>query len=95
MAKRSASIVNLSEPVQHGEETIKVLEIRKPTAADMRDMPVQNQTMGHMMDLAANLTGHPPSVINQLAVQDVTALMEVVAGFMEPGQTTGQKSSPH
>lgn len=96
MAQRSdVKVVNLDEPVQFGEEeTIKVLEVRKPTADDMRSMPANPdaQTMGHYMDLAARLSGQPPYVINNLGFGDFEKVMTAVANFMEPGRKTGGKN---
>lgn len=89
MGSEKTKTVQLTEPVQFGEDTIKVLEIRKPQAEDMRDMPVANQTMGHIMDLAARLSGQPPYVINQLGFNDLTEVMNAVSDFMEPGRGDG------
>ena len=80
--------VKLKEPVSHGSETIDKLEIRKPKAKDIRQLPTDPKT-GDILDLAARLADQPPSVINELGMEDVEAVLEVVGGFFQRGLGTG------
>ena len=81
----------LKEPVKAGSETITELTIRAPKAKDLRKLPAQPQT-GDLLDLAGRLCGQPPSVIDELGMDDTMAVLDIVGNFMEPGQTTGSSA---
>lgn len=82
------TVLKLKEPVTYGSEIISELKIRKPKAKDIRKLP-QNPSTGDILDLAGRLCGHPPSVIDELSIEDVGDLLEIVGNFMQPGQKTG------
>jgi len=85
MAKDKIKIIPLSEPVEHGSETITVLEIKQPKAKHLRSMPLEPDT-GDLLDLAAKLAGQPPSVIDELSMKDMTEVLTVVGNFIDTGQ---------
>lgn len=80
--------LKLQEPVKQGSEEIFELTIRPPKAKDLRKLPERPAT-GDLLDLAARITGQPPSVIDELGMADTMALLDIVGDFMEPGQKTG------
>lgn len=82
--------IKLQKPVHHGSETISELVVQRPKAKHLRMLPAQPKT-GDVLDLAAKLCGQPPSVIDELEMEDTSALLEVVGNFMEPGQKIGNK----
>lgn len=84
--------LKLKKPVQFGSETIAELEIREPTAGDIRDMPLDmtKATMGTLLDLASRCTAQPPSIINKLSIEDATRLAEVIGGFLSGSPQTGE-----
>jgi hypothetical protein len=82
--------LKLKEPVQQGSEIISELKFRAPKAKDFRRLPSNPQT-GDILDLAGRLCGQPPSMIDELGMEDMKAVLEVVGNFMEPGQQTGAK----
>lgn len=82
--------MTLREPVQQGSEQISKLTVRKPKAKDIRALPVEPST-GDILDLAGRLCGHPPSVIDELSIEDCSELLEIVGNFIEPGQKTGSR----
>lgn len=83
--------VQLDEPVHHGEDEYRVLEIRKPFARDLRDLPLEPK-VGDMLNLVADLAGVPYSVVDQLGWGDVEKVMTTVGNFMPAGRKTGKKS---
>jgi len=85
MKKNNAKTIMLSEPVEHGSETITTLEIKPPKAKHLRSMPLEPNT-GDLLDLAAKLAGHPPSVIDELGMKDMTEVLTVVGNFIDAGQ---------
>jgi hypothetical protein len=82
--------LKLIKPFQYGSGTISELDIREPKAKDFRRMPMQ-PTMGDMLNLLGSLTGHAPSVIDELSVEDMTKATEIVAGFFPSSPPTGGK----
>ena len=81
----------LKHPIQFGSETIAELELRSPKARDFRKMPMA-PTMGDIIDLIALLSGHPPSAIDEMHVEDLTEVANAVAGFIGTGPAIGQKA---
>lgn len=88
--KTVAAVIELREPIQRGTELITKLELRKPKAKDLRKLPMQLDT-GDLLNLAGALCGQPPSVIDELGMEDTSELLDTVGNFMAPGQPTGGK----
>lgn len=83
-------VLKLKEPIQFGSDTIDQLEIRKPKAGDMRSMPTEPK-MTDLLDLGGRLCGQPPSVINELGIEDMMMLLEIVGNFIPTGRRTGNR----
>lgn len=81
----------LAEPIVYGSETISELEVRKPKAKDLRKFPSNSKTLGEMLDFAGGLCGQPPSVIDELSIEDALKLFEVIMNFLPDGLKTGPK----
>lgn len=81
--------ITLKTPIQNGTEEIKELVVRKPKARDLRRLPGNPKT-GDILDLAGGLVGHPPSVIDELDIEDTMALLEAVTDFLPGIQRTGE-----
>jgi len=82
-------VITLKFPVKHGSEEIKELKLRRPKGKDMRKVP-SDVSIGDMMDLAARLSGHPPSVMDELEMPDFNAVCEVIGNFLGDGLKTGK-----
>ncbi|WP_251976715.1 phage tail assembly protein [Salinicola avicenniae] len=85
-------VIKLQEPIQHGSEEIRELVIRRPKARDFRRLPME-PAMGDMLNLAGDLAGQPPSVIDELDVADMLAVVQEVGKFMPDGPATGDSKS--
>ena len=81
-------IVKLSKPIPHGDEFVEELEIKPPTAKDMRHMPLDQKqmTMGHFLTVLESTAALPTSVIDKLTSKDLMRAVEVVANFLDDGQ---------
>jgi len=75
-----ANIIKLKEPIQFGYETIRVLEFETMKAKHLRKMPAK-PSMDDMLNLAGVLCGQPPSVMDELGMEDTQAVMDLVGGF--------------
>lgn len=73
--------IALSEPIKFGSENINELVFRKPKAKDFRQLKMP-LSMGELLDLAGKLAGQPPSVIDELSVDDTKKVLEVVGNFL-------------
>lgn len=82
--------VKLSNPVMFGTEKIAALVFRQAKAKDFRDMPITPK-VGDMLDIAAKLSGQPPSVIDMLSPKDMAEVMKIMGEFMGDGLETGSK----
>jgi hypothetical protein len=82
--------LKLKESIQQGTEQISELLVRKPKAKDIRKLPADPKT-GDILDLAGRLCGQPPSVIDELCMEDTMELLDIVGNFIQPGQKTGAK----
>lgn len=80
--------VKLLSPVTWGSEVIFELVVQKPKAKHVRNLPAEPKT-GDLLDLAASLCGQTPRMIDELSIEDMTALMEVVGSFLGNGLKTG------
>ncbi len=84
--------ITLLHPVKFGDETIDKLDIRKPKARDFRALGNLDRPFSMLLDLAAQLTALPASVLDDLDADDLPALMEVMSGFLGGFQGTGKTS---
>lgn len=84
----STRSVKLREPIQFGSETITELTLRKPKAKDFRNMPAE-PNVGDLLNLAGRLSGQPPSVIDELGVDDMLEVLGIVEVFIAGGRATG------
>ncbi len=70
--------ITLTHPIKWGSETINELVFRDIIAKDLRSIKLSAMQFGDILDLAAKLSGHPPSVLDQLSMTDVGVVMENV-----------------
>ena len=83
--------LELEEPYPFGTDTIERLTIRRPKGRDYKKMPAGlEDNPGLLLDWAAHLSGHPPSVFDDMDCVDVNRVLEVVGGFFDTGQPTGE-----
>jgi hypothetical protein len=84
-------VLKLLEPFKYGKDQyIEELVVQKPKAKHIRNLPAEPNT-GDLLNLAGKLCGQPPSLIDELAIPDTMALLEIVSDFMDVGQKTGSQ----
>jgi hypothetical protein len=82
-------VYQLKVPFNFGSSEITSLEFRAPRGKDMRSMPISGmKTIGDLLDLASVLSGQPSPVLDRLAMEDVAAVLGIVALFIEAGLGT-------
>lgn len=77
-----STTLTLSEPITHGEDEVRELRIRKPTA---RDLEVTDSVQGDVKKantLLAHLSGQSLAAVRKLSARDTVAAQEVVASYM-------------
>jgi hypothetical protein len=77
--------IQLTHPVKWGNELINVLVFREVIAKDLRSIKLNSMQFGDILDLAAKLSGHPPSVLDQLSMADVGRVVENVGERLNLG----------
>jgi len=82
--------VQLKEPIQHGTEAITSLTLHPLKARDLRGMSLDNPGMGDFMDILSNSARQPPSVIEELDVEDLMECIGVVKDFFPSSLPTGK-----
>lgn len=81
--------ITLTKPIKLGEEEIRELDLREPTAGDVmecgypltigEDEATPNAAV--IGKLISRLAGVPPSFVKQLSMHDFQACLGVVLGF--------------
>lgn len=75
------------------EEVITEVKVREPKAKDLRAAESETGEVGQAIALIARLTSLEPFQVDELCVQDFTALGAIVGDFFRAGQVTGATSS--
>lgn len=83
----------LNHPVKHGEETITELVFkRRPVGKDSRGIQITKLDDGNtLVPLVARLTNNPPSLIDNLDLEDLLTVGGLLGDFFQIGRTTGSK----
>jgi hypothetical protein len=82
--------LRLKTSVQLGTigEPIASLSFRPPRARDFRALPLGMHNVGHMLDLASQLCGQPPAILDLLEVDDMAEVLVIVGDFIGAGLGT-------
>ncbi|MDR2507612.1 MAG: phage tail assembly protein [Candidatus Accumulibacter sp.] len=77
--------IELSKPITAHGETLSRLVLREPVAGDLRDFPMglEKIPFSAFLDIAARISGVPPSSINQLSARDALRVAGVISGFLD------------
>lgn len=84
--------VHLFDPVQdidHEGRKVAELVLQPLLAKHLRSFPAQGQTLGDTLNLAGEMAGQPPHIIDQLGMPDVNALSEIVQAHLTFSPATG------
>jgi hypothetical protein len=84
----SKTTVKLMFPITVGGAVLSQLELKKPKAKHLKDMPAEPK-FGDLMRIAAKLADLPPSTVDELEAADAMAVAEAVGNLLAPGQKTG------
>lgn len=84
-----SKIVKLKYPYKYGQEEITEITLRRPKGKDLRKLPAAMDT-GDILNLAAALSGHAPSVIDEMDAEDVVEVIEAVSDFLPGSRPTGK-----
>jgi hypothetical protein len=67
----------------HGE-IVEEIVLTEPTARHLRALPIGKAlSVGTLLDVAANVSGWPPSAIDQLNGKDTFAVVEALSSFLD------------
>jgi hypothetical protein len=74
---------------QEQEDTVHVLNFRKPKGADFRSLDNAKGEMGKLIAFAAQIADVPVLVIDKLDADDFQAVAEIAGGFLNKSPQTG------
>lgn len=78
--------IQLAKPINAHGETVTTLVLEEPCARHMRNLPLSGTpSIGLLLDMAAAVSGLPPSAIDQLGAADTMKVVEVLSGFLGDG----------
>lgn len=84
--------IKLTRPIEAHGETVAELVLAEPCARHLRDLPLSGTpSIGLLLDMAAAVSGLPPSAIDQLSAADAMKVVEVMGSFLGGG--TGEMPS--
>ena len=87
--------VTLKEPITFGSETISSLTLHPLKARDMKSLKLGDSggmEMGDFLGVISSSARQPPSVVDELGVEDLLACVEVITDFLPASLRTGRKS---
>ena len=83
----------LAHPIESAGEVITELHWKPMRAGYAKKLPAAGELrLEHLLEVAANATGQPSSVIEAVQSEDLGTLMETVLGFLRSAQLTGAPS---
>lgn len=81
--------LKLSTPINAHGETVTELELRDPTARDLRELPFSGlKTFGDMYPIISSVAGVPPSSVDQLSAADIVEAINFIAPFFDRSATS-------
>lgn len=72
-------------PVEYGDTLITELRLRRPQGKHLKNVDIEKIDSGNfaaILDLAADLSGQPPTVFDMLEGEDVIVVAQTVIGFL-------------
>lgn len=82
--------LKLKYPIPVGDTMVTELVFQPLKAKHKRDLVMKDGVyFGPTYKLAADLSGQPDAVIGELQGEDLVAVEEIIAGFLQPGAKTG------
>ena len=83
----------LKEPIVFGSETINQITLQKPKAKHLKGLNLQNLKFDDFLVIISNLSDMPTSQVEEMGLEDTFDLVDVVTGFLDNGQGTGNTPS--
>lgn len=80
--------IKLQTPIHHGSEMIDSITLAPIKAKHLRGLSLE-LNMDECLTLLGRISGHPPSVIDELSFIDVQHLFEGLTDFLGTGPKTG------
>jgi hypothetical protein len=83
--------ITLKNPIPYGDDTIKEIKIpRGLKAKDLKNIPIGTPETDKTMIIIGRLTCQPPSVIDELSLEDLNTISEEVDRFLVPSPMPGK-----
>lgn len=81
-----AVVITLKKPVRYGDQLLTFLELREPTAGDLRRLSDLMECLANpfrmALALAAAVTGIPDKVLDRLSLEDIGEVAKYLNPFV-------------
>ena len=82
--------LKLCEPIPQGSESIDSMTFQKPKAKHLKHMKLDKMEMADFLVLGGKISGNPPSVMDELGMADMFAMVEVISDFLPHMEVSGK-----
>jgi hypothetical protein len=83
--------IKLVEPIEQGNETITEIVLVKPKGKHFKKLPMEPVHVSDLWPFTCAICNQPPSVLDELVLEDFMKLMEEVGNFIPDGLGIGGK----
>lgn len=84
-------VITLQVPIERGSEVIYELHLQRPRAKHFKKMNMDNLEVSDALEILSQLSGHPPSVIDELALEDLNGASEILGNLFASSRPTSMK----
>lgn len=85
-AVNDAVVITLKKPIRYGDQLLTFLELREPTAGDLRRLGDLSEGLSNPfrlgLELAAVQTGIPDKVLDRLSLEDLGEVVKYLNPFV-------------
>lgn len=85
------TVVKLKYPFKFGDRDIDEVTLQRLKGKHIKKLS-GHPTMADLLDLASKSAGEPPAVFEEMDAEDVSAVTEVIGGFLGASLPTGANS---
>lgn len=82
----------LKEPIHFGEQVITKLVFKPLKAKHVRGTD-QKVGVDQLLTLASKVTGVTSEMLDEMGMEDMTEVIKIVGGFLNPGRSTGESTT--
>jgi len=83
-------VYKLEYPVEYDNKQVTEIEIRRPKGKHVKE--ISGDKMSDLMGIAHHITDYTDGFFDELDAVDYLGVSDVIGGFLQSGQKTGENS---